>query len=75
MPIPRWMRLLEQARVEPDVATRLALYADIEHRIVADAPVVFVSHSLQAALVSPDLDGYALTPMGVRQWHRVAVNR
>lgn len=67
--------LLEQARVEPDVATRLALYADIERRIVADAPAVFISHSLQAALVSPDLDGYVLTPMGVRQWHRVAVNR
>lgn len=67
--------LLEQARIEADVATRLALYADIERRIVADAPVVFVSHSLQAALVSPDLDGYVLTPMGVRQWHRVAVNR
>ncbi len=67
--------LLEQARVEPDVATRLALYADIEQRIVADAPVVFASHSLQAALVSPDLDGYVLTPMGVRQWHRVAVER
>lgn len=67
--------LLEQARVEADVVTRLALYADIERRIVADAPVVFVSHSLQAALVSPDLDGYVLTPMGVRQWHRVAANR
>ncbi len=67
--------LLEQARIEADVATRLALYADIERRIVADAPAVFISHSLQAALVSPDLDGYALTPMGVRQWHRVAVNR
>ncbi|MCB8929226.1 MAG: ABC transporter substrate-binding protein [Ardenticatenaceae bacterium] len=67
--------LLEQARIEEDVSTRLAQYAEIEQRIVADAPVVFVSHSLQAALVSPDLDGYVLAPLGVRQWHRVAVNR
>ena len=67
--------LLAQARIEEDVPTRLAQYTEIEQRIVADAPVVFVSHSLQAALVSPDLDGYILTPLGVRQWHRVAVNR
>jgi peptide/nickel transport system substrate-binding protein len=67
--------LLEEARIEPEVATRLAQYADIEQLIVADAPVIFVSHSLQAALVSPDLDGYVPTPLGVRQWHRVGVNR
>ncbi|MFZ1399468.1 MAG: ABC transporter substrate-binding protein [Candidatus Promineifilaceae bacterium] len=67
--------LLEQARIETEVPTRLGQYAEIEQRIVADAPVVFVSHSLQAALVSPALDGYVLTPLGVRQWHRVAVNR
>ncbi len=67
--------LLEQARIERDVPTRLAQYAEIERRIVADAPVVFVSHALQAALVSPDLDGYVLTPLGVRQWHRVGVDR
>jgi ABC-type transport system substrate-binding protein len=67
--------LLEQARIEPDVTTRLAQYAEIEQLIVADAPVIFVSHSLQAALVSPDLDGFVLTSLGVRQWHRVGVER
>ncbi|MAT98378.1 MAG: ABC transporter substrate-binding protein [Anaerolineaceae bacterium] len=67
--------LLEQARTEPDVTTRLAQYAEIERLIVADAPVIFISHSLQAALVSPDLDGFVLTPLGVRQWHRVGVER
>lgn len=67
--------LLEQARIEPDVDARLAQYTEIERRIVADAPAIFVSHSLQAALISPDLDGYVLTPLGVRQWHRVGVER
>ena len=67
--------LLEQARIEEDVPTRLAQYAEIERRIVADAPVVFVSHSLQAVLVSSNLDGYRLTPFGVRQWHRVGLER
>ncbi|HFQ94072.1 MAG TPA: hypothetical protein ENK32_08690, partial [Anaerolineae bacterium] len=67
--------MLEAARVERDVDRRMALYAEIEDRIVADAPVVFVSHGLTAVLVSPDLEGYILTPFGVRQWHRVGVNR
>jgi oligopeptide transport system substrate-binding protein len=67
--------LLEQARVEPDVRTRLDLYADIERAIVADAPVVFLSHSLSAVLVKPHLQNYVLTPMGVAQWHRVNVSR
>jgi ABC-type transport system substrate-binding protein len=67
--------LLEQARIERDVPTRLAHYAEIERLLVADAPVVFVSHSLQAALVSPDLDGFVLTPIGVRQWPHVGVER
>ncbi|MCA9944291.1 MAG: ABC transporter substrate-binding protein [Anaerolineales bacterium] len=72
---PQVDALLAQARIERDVAVRLGQYAEIERLIVADAPVVFVSHSLQAALVSPDLDGFVLTPLGVRQWHRVGVGR
>ena len=72
---PQVDALLAQARIERDVAVRLGQYAEIERLIVADAPVVFVSHSLQAALVSPDLDGFVLTPLGVRQWHRVGVAR
>lgn len=67
--------LLEQARVEPDVNRRMALYAEIEDLIVADAPVVFLNHDLGAVLVSPELENYVLTPFGVRQWHRLSVNR
>lgn len=67
--------LLEQARVEGDVQTRLALYQTIEEMLVADAPVVFVSHSLQAVLVSSQLQNYVLTPFGVRQWHLLDVER
>lgn len=67
--------MLEQARIERDIAARLALYADIEQQIVADAPVVFVSHGETAVLISPDLQNYILTPIGVRQWHQVRINR
>lgn len=63
--------LLEAARVEPDVDGRLRLYADIERMLVDEAPVVFTTHSLAAALVKPNVHNYILTPMGVRQWELV----
>jgi ABC-type transport system substrate-binding protein len=72
---PEVDELLERARVEPDVKRRLDLYADIERAIVADAPVVLLTHSLSAVLVKPHLHDYVLTPMGVSQWHRVNVSR
>lgn len=63
--------LLEEARVETDVAQRLALYQAAEREIVAAAPVVFVSHGLSAVLVKPRVQNYVLTPIGVPQWDRV----
>ncbi len=67
--------LLEAARTERDINRRMALYADIEDAIVADAPVVFVSHGLSAVLVNPELQNYLLTPFGVRQWHLLDARR
>jgi ABC-type oligopeptide transport system substrate-binding subunit len=67
--------LLEEARTESDVGRRLTLYQEIERLIVADAPVVFVAHSLSAVLVKPELQGYVLTPIGVAQWHLVSKER
>jgi ABC-type oligopeptide transport system substrate-binding subunit len=67
-------QLLVQARVERDVATRLSLYQEAERLIVAQAPVVFVSHGASAVLVKPRLQNYVLTPIGVTQWHKVSLN-
>ena len=64
--------LLDEARIEQDIAARLAMYQEAERRIVKAAPVVFTSHAMTAVLVSPRLENYVLTPMGVPQWHRVA---
>ncbi len=64
-------RQLEQARADQDVARRLASYQQIEQQVVEAAPVVFTSHGISAVLVSPRLEGYQLTPIGVPQWHRV----
>jgi oligopeptide transport system substrate-binding protein len=63
--------LLEAARVEPDATTRMALYADIEQRLVDAAPRILLAHDLNTILVSPRLQGYELTPISVPQWHRV----
>ena len=70
---PEIDRLLEQARIEPDVTARMALYAEIEQRLVDDAPGIFTVHSLSAELVSPRLQNYILTPIGVAQWDRVRI--
>ena len=64
--------LLDEARVEQDVSRRLALYQEAERRIVEAAPVVFIEHDISAVLVSPNLEGYELTPIGIPQWHRVS---
>ncbi|MCP4361966.1 MAG: peptide ABC transporter substrate-binding protein [Chloroflexi bacterium] len=72
---PNLDTLLEQARVERDIPTRMKMYQTIEDMVAADAPVVFLSHSLRSVLVSPQLQNYVLTPFGVRQWHELSVNR
>lgn len=61
--------LLEQARVERDGAARLALYQQAEQLIVADAPLLFTTHSLSFTLVKPYLQGYDSTPFsGAELW-------
>lgn len=67
-------QLLEKARVERNSTARMALYQEAERLIVAEAPVVFVSHSVSAVLVKPRLQNYVLTPIGITQWHRVSIN-
>ncbi len=66
---------LEKARIERDITARLAQYAAIESQIVLDAPAVFVSHGFKAALVSPRVQNYVLTPIGVAQWRHVLVTQ
>jgi ABC-type transport system substrate-binding protein len=57
--------LLEQARVERDVTTRMNMYQQAEQIIVDDAPVLFTTHSLSYELVKPYLKGYVFTPISV----------
>ena len=68
-------RLLERARTESDVRARMDLYKEIEKQIVADAPAIFLTHSLSAVLVKPYVQDYVDTPIGVAQWHRISLDR
>jgi len=56
--------LLEQARVEPDEATRFRLYNRIEQMILDDAPWVPLWHEGEGfVLVKPKVRDYRLTPL------------
>ncbi len=57
--------LLEAARVEQDVANRIAMYQQAEQMIVEDAPVLFTVHWLSYQLVKPYVKGYVFTPIDV----------
>jgi oligopeptide transport system substrate-binding protein len=62
---PQVDALLEQARTERDVNTRLQLYQQAEQLIVDDAAALFTTHGLSHVLVKPYLQGYVLTPIDV----------
>jgi oligopeptide transport system substrate-binding protein len=62
---PQLDALLEEARVERDVTTRMAMYQEAQQMIVDDAPVLFTTHSLSYELVKPYLKGFVFTPISV----------
>lgn len=62
---PELDKLLEAARVEQDVKTRIQMYQQAEQMIVDDAPVLFTTHSLSYMLVKPYVKGFKLTPIDI----------
>ncbi len=57
--------VLERARTERDVTTRIGLYGQAEQTIVNDAAAIFISHALSYNLVKPYIKGYVETPINV----------
>lgn len=55
--------LLETARVETDVTTRMRLYAQAEQLLVDDAAAIFLLHPLDLTLVKPYVKGYVNNPL------------
>ncbi len=67
-------RVLERARVEPDVLKRISLYHEAEQLIISDAawvPMWFTGE--RYALVKPNVKGYAMTPMIVPKLKRIVI--
>ncbi|WP_420643644.1 peptide ABC transporter substrate-binding protein [Candidatus Leptofilum sp.] len=66
--------LLEQARVELDVATRLALYQSIETRLIDEAVAIPMLHGVTDVLVTDRVEGYVLAPIGANFVPYVSLN-
>ncbi|HXF84272.1 MAG TPA: peptide ABC transporter substrate-binding protein [Anaerolineales bacterium] len=62
---PELDALLEAARVEQDVAKRIAMYQQAEQILVEDAAALFTVHWLSYELVKPYVKGYVLTPIDI----------
>ena len=62
---PQLDALLESARVEQDVTTRIALYQQAEQVIVDEAAALFTTYSLSYQLVKPYVKGYVFTPIDI----------
>ncbi len=60
---PELDRILDEAAVEPDVETRIALYQQAEQIIVEDAPYLFLFHGKNYELVKPYILGYVDSPV------------
>ena len=62
---PELDALLERARVEQDVARRIAMYHQAEQMLVDDAAALWTTHSFSYELVKPYVQGYVFTPIDI----------
>lgn len=67
--------LLEEARIESGIDSRLALYQDIEQLIVDDAPWLPLYHGQSYYLVKPEVKGFEPAPMVIPQFKDVWTQR
>lgn len=56
---------LDQARLEPDPARRIALYQQAEQLLIDDVAFIPLVHAVSDTLVSPRVRGYVAVPIGV----------
>lgn len=67
--------LLDRAAVEQDYDKRIAMYRQAEQIIVDQAPVLPMWFSRNYVLVSPDVNGYTIDPLGVPRFNQVTLDR
>ncbi|WP_342472673.1 glutathione ABC transporter substrate-binding protein [Metasolibacillus sp. FSL H7-0170] len=56
--------LLDQAREEIDTTKRLALYKELQERLIEEAPMVYVHHQAYLSGVSEQIEGYWINDSG-----------
>ena len=62
--IPSTTACSKRARVEPDFETRMALYAEAEELLIADAGIIPLFHSPDYVLIKPHIQGFIIEPFG-----------
>jgi oligopeptide transport system substrate-binding protein len=67
--------LLDQAAIEQDEASRLAMYQQAEQLVVDEAPCLPLWHGTNHILVKPYVKDYELSPLGVPDLSRVHIDR
>ncbi|MCI0828229.1 MAG: peptide ABC transporter substrate-binding protein [Chloroflexi bacterium] len=67
--------LLEEAAVEPDHEARMALYQEIERRILDDWVAVPLWHNRSYVLVRPYVKGYELSAIGIPILQDLSIER
>jgi oligopeptide transport system substrate-binding protein len=72
---PVFDRLLDQARVEPDRAKRLALYHQAELILYEDAPWIWHYHGVASEVVQPYLKGYHFHPVYLRDYREAWLDK
>lgn len=70
---PQIDTLLEEARGEQDVTTRMSLYQKIEQMLVDDAACLPLYYDIDYALVKPYLENFVITPMPVPRLRYVSI--
>ncbi len=56
--------LVERARVEQDLETRLGLYREAEQLLMDDAGIIPLFHVKDYVIVRPHVDGFTIAPVG-----------
>ena len=72
---PQVDKLVDQAAVEKDTATRFKLYQQAEQMILADVPVIPLTHSREYWLTKPYVQGMVYPPMIIPRLKYVSIER
>jgi oligopeptide transport system substrate-binding protein len=65
--------LLGKARTEPDIKLSLALYRQVEQKLVEDAAILPLWFGKNFILVKPYVAGYKLNPLGYARLNLVSI--